>query len=123
MIYKAAEDPDLPACVGHIADRELVLPAHLAAQVEHHQEPLVEPGDVETSKRWPVTCVCWVKSSATSSRVNGPSVAASALMLNGVVVPSHDTARPSACASASPERIILAFSSEGPYPSSVVLEA
>ena len=49
------------------------------------------------SKRWPVAVVCWSRSSSTSSRVNGPSEAASAAMLNGDAVPSQETARRSSC--------------------------
>ena len=33
--------------MGHVADRDLVLPAHLAAQIEHHQEPIIEPREIE----------------------------------------------------------------------------
>lgn len=50
-------------------------------------------------KRWPVTA-CAGPAVRRPRRGERPSVAAAALMLNGVVVPSHDMARPSACASA-----------------------
>src|SRR5215510_8036327 len=45
----AAEDTDPLARVRHVADPDPVLPARLAAQIEHDQRSLVEPGDVEVA--------------------------------------------------------------------------